>query len=315
MNKVVITGAAGFVGSALVKECLNNGVFVYAIDIVDDPSYRLPLYSERLVYIKQDLSKFKDLSMVLDSKNVDTFFHLAWNGSAGPLREDYNCQVENAILTVKLMKFAKDIGCSKFVVAGTIMEFETHEVIYSQETKPQMAYLYGVGKSLAHELSKPVANKIGIDLVWGYITNAFGVGELSPRLINSTIRKCINHEELNFTSGTQNYDFIYIDDVARAFYLIGEKGKANKGYMIGSGNAKPLKEFVLALVKTCDKDAIPNFGNVPFTGVNLKSETFSIEDLRNDCGFEPLVSFEEGVKKTFEWIKGEEKNNDSKNVF
>jgi UDP-glucose 4-epimerase len=137
---------------------------------------------------------------------------------------DENVQVQNAMWTVACLRTAKAIGCKRFVCAGSIMEFEAHEAIYAQESKPGMPYLYGVGKVLAHELCKPIANQLGIDLVWAYITNAYGVGESSPRFINTTLRKINNYEKLEFTSGTQNYDFIYIDDVAEAFYLLGIKG-------------------------------------------------------------------------------------------
>lgn len=306
MNRVVVTGAAGFVGSALVKECLKNNVEVFAIDILDDPLSRLDLDNSKLTYLKADVFNSIQIRDLLKDKGIDAFYHFAWIGSAGPLREDIECQINNAKMTVELLKVAKEIGCNKFICAGTIMEFESFEAVFSQESKPQMSFIYGIGKQLAHSLCKLTANRIGIDLIWTHITNSFGVGESSPRLINSTIRKCINKEPLRFTSGTQNYDFIYIDDVARAFYLLGNYGKANKSYVIGSGNAGPLRSFLKKLVYTCDKDAVPLFGDVPFTGVNLDLSVFSTHEIERDCGFNTSVSFEEGIKKTFEWLKTEE---------
>ena len=302
MNKIVVTGAAGFIGSAFVKECLKNNICVFALDVVDKPT-RLPLENQHLKYKKIDVYDFDCVRNYLNDKEIDTFFHFAWIGSSGILRNDYNCQINNAVKLVELIKVAKEVGCKKFITAGTIMEFEAFDAVYAQESQPHLAYIYGIGKLLAHMLAKPIANDIRIDLVWTLITNTYGVGELSPRLVNTTIRKCINHEELNFTAATQNYDFIYIDDVARAFYLIGEKGIKNKQYVVGSGEAKPLKEFLNVLIKTCDPTAIPHFGNVPFTGVNQSLETFSIKEIQKDCGFIPSVSFEEGIKKTYEWLK------------
>lgn len=307
MNKIVVTGAAGFIGSAFIKKCLKNNVFVYAIDIADHPEEHLPVNDKRLKYFRLDIFNTENIKTELEQFHPDTFYHFAWKGSSGPLRSDYECQVKNALNVVELLKVAKEIGCKRFVCAGTIMEYESYDAIYTQGTAPHTGYIYGIGKQLAHLLCKPIANELGIDLIWGMVTNAYGVGELSPRLINTTILKCINKEPLKFTSATQIYDFIYIDDVAEGFYLLGEKGKKNKHYLIGSGEAKPLKWFLTTLINICDKNAKPQFGDIEFTGTDLPLETFSIDEIKKDCGFFPKISFEEGIKRSYEWLKGKEK--------
>lgn len=299
--KAIVTGANGFVGSALVKKLVAEGNEVLAIDL----SFSNSRLTENplIKTIELSIDHISDLENQINVNTYDVFYHFAWVGSAGPLRMDEKVQTTNALWTVDCLRIASKIGCKKFVCAGSIMEYEVHEVMYAQESKPGMAYIYGVGKVLAHELCKPIANQLGINLVWAYITNAYGVGENSPRFINTTLRKIIKNEPLEFTSGTQNYDFIYIDDVANAFYLLGLYGKGNKGYMIGSGTARPLKEFILEMCNANAGGNKPLFGNVPFTGVNISLDTFSIEEIEDDCGFKATISFAEGTKRTIEWLK------------
>ncbi len=299
MKNVIITGGNGFVGSNTVKYFLSQGVNVLSIDICDKTEIQADNYS----YIKCDVFNREDLLKNIPIGVYDTFIHFAWAGSAGQARVDYNLQMKNALMTVECMKAAKELGCTRFVCAGSIMEYEVEAAVHTQGSHPGMGYIYGMGKHIAHCICKSVAADIGIELLWPMITNAYGVGELSPRFVNTTIRKIINGEPLRFTAATQNYDFVYVTDVAKAFYLISKNGKPFCEYLIGSGNAKPLKEFILEMQQALAPDAVPIFGDVPFTGTNMPLSTFSTEDTEKDTGFKAEISFAEGTLRTMDWLK------------
>ena len=301
MKNVIITGADGFVGSYTVKEFLKNGINVLAMDIPAEPR-RLEKHS-LLKYVSCDVTDLDSIRQIVEKDAYDTIVHFAWAGSAGPERVNYDLQTKNAINTVELLKLSKDLGIGRFVCAGSIMEREVEAAVHSQGSKPGLAYIYGVGKHLAHSLCKMVAADIGIELMWPMITNAYGAGELSPRFVNTTIRKIINQEPLQFTAATQNYDFVYVTDVAKAFYLIAEKGKPFCEYIIGSGNARPLREFILEMQRELAPEAEPIFGDIPFTGTNMPLSAFDTSDLSGDTGFEATISFAEGTRLTMDWLK------------
>ena len=301
MQKVIITGADGFVGSYTVAYFIKEGCEVLALDMGIEP--RRLKKTKGLTYLQCDVSDTAAMKEKVSHGVYDTFIHFAWVGSAGPARVDYKLQMQNALNTVECMKVAKALGCNRFICAGSIMEYEVEAATHCQGNKPGMGYIYGMGKHIAHCMCKSVAVDIDIELLWPMITNAYGVGELSPRFVNTTLRKIINGEKLEFTSGTQNYDFVYVSDVAKAFYLIAKNGKPFCEYMIGSGEAKPLREFILEMVDECAPEIVPNFGDVPFTGTNLPLSTFNITDTKNDCGFEPEISFAKGTHMTLDWLK------------
>ena len=301
MENVIITGADGFVGSYTVNYFLEQGCRVLALDMGEKPN-RLGEHP-RLTYAQCDISDAAALEAAAQSGNYDTFIHFAWAGSAGPARVDYNLQLQNALNTVECLKTAKKLGCTRFVCAGSIMEKEVEAAVHDQGSRPGMGYIYGMGKHIAHCLCKSVAADIGIELVWPMITNAYGAGELSPRFVNTTIRKIIQGEPLQFTSGTQSYDFVYVTDVARAFYLIAKNGRPFCEYMIGSSTARPLKEFIIEMVRSLAPDRQPIFGDIPFTGTNMPLSTFDCTDTERDCGFRAEVSFAEGTRMTMDWLK------------
>ncbi len=303
MKKALVTGANGFVGSALVRELLAHGIEVIALDR-EGNNGNIP---ENARFVPHELSESGKLPEIILDRDIDVFYNFAWVGSAGAARADVNLQLNNVKWTVDCLGAAKEMRCKRFVCAGSIMEHETISAAYKQDNKPGLGYIYGSGKLAAHTICASVAADIGIDLVWAKITNAYGVGELSPRFVNTTIRKIIHGEPLEFTSGTQNYDFVYIDDVARAFRLIGENGKPFRHYLIGSSNAKPLREFVLEMKAALAPHREFKFGNVPFTGVSLSLDDYDCSLTENDTGFKAEISFAEGVRRTMEWLREVEK--------
>lgn len=299
MKRAVITGANGFVGSALVKELINSGIEVIALDMKGHDD-NIP-DNELVTFYPFSLEDAFGIRDSLADLGADTFFHMAWAGSAGAARADTVLQLKNAQWTVDCLRLAKEIGCRRFVNAGSIMEIETIRAVFNKGNNPGMGYVYGSGKLVAHTMCKSVAADIGIELVWAMITNAYGVGEKSPRMVNTTIQKCIRGESPTFTAGTQNYDFVYIDDVARAFRLIGEKGIPFSEYLIGSSNAKPLKQFLLEMKEAIAPELDFVFGDIPYTGVNQPLEDFDCSETERDTGFKAQIDFAEGCRRTRDW--------------
>lgn len=300
MESVIVTGANGFVGSALVRELLDNGMEVYAAVHGGNRS-NLP-DAKGLHVVDFDLSDAPGLTGKIPFGACDTFYDFAWDGSAGPKRADVGLQLDNVRWTVDALRVSKELGCDRFLHAGSIMEHETMAAGYRDGNRPGQGYIYGCGKVAAHIMCMAVAAEMGVDLVWPEITNAYGPGERSPRLVNTTIRKCIDGVSPQFTSGTQNYDFVYIDDAARAFRLIGEHGEPFTEYLIGSSTARPLREFLMEMHDSIAPDLEFVFGDVPFTGVDLPLSYFDCSKTELDTGFRAQVSFAEGCRRTRDWI-------------
>ena len=305
MKKALVTGANGFVGNALVRELIANDIEVIAV--VRENRGSLP---QNTRVIECELKDSLTLPELILDRDIDIFYHIAWDGSAGAKRTDTALQLLNVQWTIDCLRTAKAMGCPRFVCAGSLMEREAAAVTSAYGYKPGKSYtkgsgIYGSAKLAAHNMCVPIAADLDIELIWTIITNIYGAGEVSPRFVNSTIRKIINNEPLEFTSGTQNYDFVYIDDAARAFRMIGESGKPFCDYVIGSSNAKSLKEFVLEMKSAIAPDREFKFGNVPFDGMNLPLDAYDCSLTEKDTGFKAEISFGEGVKKTMEWMAKE----------
>lgn len=303
MKKVIVTGANGFVGAALCKTLSEEGISVIAIvrnDEVKNIDQIKDISNIKIVYC--NMSDFRNLSNYIEDRDIDVLYHLAWVGSAGPLRGDSDVQIKNIEHTCDTVRACADIKCKKFIFASSIMEYEIAAAMET-EAAPGINTLYSSAKVAANYIARTVAGALGIDYIRAVISNIYGPGETSPRLINTSLRNLLDGKHCAFSAGEQTYDFIYITDAVKSFIEIAKSGVANRTYYIGSQNPRPLKEFLGEMRDAVDPKIEIGLGEIPFNGVSLTYKEFDINAVKNDTGFVPSVSFEEGIQKTIAWIK------------
>ncbi len=302
MERVIVTGAAGFVGSAVVKELLEHNVEVWAVvrpgfnRVANSRLSGMPIH-----IVECDLKDILELPIKLGERDFDAWYQFAWDGLRGEELTDYHRQIANIEYLLNSVCSAADMGCKKFIGSGSISQYEL-ELEKGKPLSGDKHRVYKTAKLACEYMGRSVATEKGIEFIWPIITNIYGVGETSPRLINSMIRNLRAGKHQPLSEGNQYYDFIYITDAAKAFRLIGEKGKAGRKYVIASGQVQPLKDFLNILRDVVSPNTELGFGKMSFNGVYMPKEYYSIADLVEDTEFCPKVSFDEGIRMTAEWI-------------
>ena len=302
MENVIVTGANGFIGKTLVNALLEKGYHVVALDIRFDDVLE---DDERVTCVSVMNKEVATLADKIPHQEYRCFFHLAWAGTSGPARADYAVQLNNVKLACDYIKLCGEIGCKRVVYASSINEMETYEYLQSDDIEPAGGYIYGTGKLAAHLMGETVAKINGIEFIPVIITNIYGVGEKSARMIYTSINKLVHKEHCSFTAGYQTYDFIYITDAINSIIAVAEKGKAFNRYYIGSGEPKPLREFLLEMRDIVDPEAELGLGDIPFKGVDISYDQFDLKKVELDTGYRNEVPFAEGIRMTAEYVRGE----------
>ena len=302
MKRAIITGATGAIGTALVQELVNNNIKVLVIcrkgsernkNILKHPLVQvLECSLEDLKHIKND-----------DKEIYDVFYHFAWKGTSGNARNDMRMQNENVKYTLDAIEVAKKFGCRVFIGAGSQAEYGRTEGRLQPETPTFPENGYGIAKLCAGLMSKEYAHQMGLKHIWVRVLSVYGPCDGEQSMIMSTIRKLEANMTPQFTKGEQMWDYLYSEDAARAFRMLGEKGIDGKVYVLGSGKVKRLYEYIEKLRDIVKKDAKIELGAVPYAEKQVMYLCADISELTKDIGFVPKYTFEEGITKTKRWCE------------
>lgn len=305
MKKAIVTGAAGFIGRFLVRELIH--AHVETIAVVRENSNNLEKIMNLPIRVVQcDLQNFGRLPYLISDRDIDVVFHIAWQGVSDVQACNQEIQIQNIQATLNLIDAMHEMRIGTFVGAGSIHEAEAVVETAKDKVIHNLGYMYKASKTAAHWMGKAKAGNYGIRFFWPLI-NTYGEEEKSARLVNTVIRKIYEGVSPALSAGNQYYDFVHVCDVACAMRLIAEKGVDGTNYFIGSGDAKPLKEFLKVVGRIANElngktDVSLGFGQIVDNVVYLPKEIFDVTTLKRDTGFEPAISFEDGIIRTAKWI-------------
>lgn len=302
MKNVIVTGGTGFIGSWLLQELLTNELNVTAIVRDRNKLISEIKNSKNLTIIEKGISEItkEDFDKNLE---YDVFFHLGWGGVAPEHKNDIYLQLNNIEMSLHALEVANEIGCKKFIASGTVAEYVFCDSVMDVNAKQTPNDMYGAAKVSAHYFLEVRARQLGLPFVWIVIPSTFGERRHDNNIITYTITSLLNGEKPRYGNLQQMWDFLYVGEVVKAIRLIGEFGRTEMIYGIGSGVYKPLRFYIESIRDLINPDLELGIGEVPSMSTKTFSSCVNIDDLVQDTGFKPEVSFEQGIVRTIEYLK------------
>ena len=298
MKTAVVTGATGFIGKALTIYLLERGWQVYAVS--RNVSRLAELRSVALKCVEADFSAYGTLKEKIPSAEI--FYHLAWDGTYGPKTTDHTVQLRNSQAACDALKQAVEIGCQKFVLAGTVAELEILEHLDKNVCFPRGTCVYATAKLAAEMMCKALASQYGIGFNCGLFANIIGPGDHSRRSTNSILHQFLKGEAPKLVKGEGLNDWLYIKDAVQLIAAMGESGRNMKTYYIGHTELWPLRKIIERARDVVAPDLELTFGTLPDAFLTDYSY-ISTSALFEDTGCRAGYDFDRAIRETADWVK------------
>lgn len=305
--KAIVTGATGFIGLALCRELLQNGYEVTAV-IRPDSKKKGKLLDLRkegrlsgtsLQILEIPLEKIDNLHVCYHIQ-ADFFFHLAWNGSSGAAREDFDIQHSNILFTACAIRTAKDCGCQKFIGAGSQAEYGVVEgEAFEDQTVPAPFMMYGAAKLATCQMGAVLAKQLDISFVWPRIYSVYGIGENRGTLVNYVMDRLEKGEMPELSLCENMWNFLYITDCVYALRMLAENESTQGICHVASKDTRLLKEYVMEMRDLIAPDIELGFGIKQADSKRTFWLQPDVEKL-DKVGFAARVSFTEGICRKME---------------
>jgi dTDP-glucose 4,6-dehydratase len=341
--KILITGGAGFIGSALVRNILQNSndsvvnldALTYAGNLESIPA---DLMSDRYAFEQVDICNFADVASVFAQHKPDAVMHLAAESHVDRSIDGPAAFMQTNIMgTFNLLEAARSYWSklpNNKKSAFRFHHISTDEVygdlegtndLFTEETSYEPSSPYSASKASSDHLVRAWHRTYGLPVIVTNCSNNYGPYHFPEKLVPHVILNALAGKPLPvYGDGSQIRDWLYVEDHARALYKVVSEGKIGETYNIGGHNEKKNIEVVETLCAILDElkpiANNPDFSapSSPMTHYNelitfVKDRpghdvryAIDASKIERELAWIPAESFETGIRKTVEWYLNNE---------
>ena len=308
---VFVTGGFGFIGANLVRHLDALGAHVVALrrDWVRPENPIAKDLADRISIVNGDLRDTETLIRAINEYEAQLCFHLAAQSIVGVAnrhpRSTFSSNIEGTWNFLEACRQTESVD--GIVVASSDKAYGTSLALPYSETHPLSGENpYDASKACADLLAQCYGAFFGLPVVISRCSNVYGRGDLNFSRIVPDICKSValNLAPQLRTDGSPLRDFIHVDDVLRAYQMIGEalleERCRHEVFNIGSGEPTKVIDVTGLIIEASGKDLTPNLSPSPPRG-EILDQYVSIEKIGKLLGWRPEIGLEKGLRRTYRW--------------
>jgi UDP-glucose 4-epimerase len=290
---VLVTGAAGFIGSALCARLKNLGAQVHSASRRTDG----PAGADRHWQI--DLAEQSPVDKLVSDVRPAYVFHLASHVMGAPdLKHVLPTFRGNLQSSVNLMYSLVDKGCTRMVTIGSLVEPDPG-MAQNVPSSP-----YAAAKWASGDYARMFHALYGLPVAIARVFMVYGPGQQDESKLVPYVTRCVlAGESPQITSGTRQIDWIYVDDVVEGLLKLATATKVDgKTADLGSGSLISTSTLVNTICDLVSTQSRPVFGALPDRPLE-PLRVARVQETTDLIGWVPRISLQEGLSRTIEWYR------------